>query len=139
MTDTHATAPPLAPSSPRSRTLLIAHSTQVATNTETNRNAGNAILYECVKAIMTIKAESGLRVLAVNILGPWQPPVCCCFFFFAHARRTPVQWARRRRGGVDGDDRRCFHTRGQQAAGEPTNVCARRHPRRRVVPQAASC
>ena len=34
---------------------------QVATNTETNRNAGNAILYECVKAIMTIKAESGLR------------------------------------------------------------------------------
>ena len=42
---------------------------QVATNTETNRNAGNAILYECVKAIMTIKAESGLRVLAVNILG----------------------------------------------------------------------
>mmetsp|Transcript_39519 Transcript_39519/g.53680 ORF Transcript_39519/g.53680 Transcript_39519/m.53680 type:complete len:857 (-) Transcript_39519:307-2877(-) len=42
---------------------------QVATNTETAKNAGNAILYECVKVIMTIEAESGLRVLAVNILG----------------------------------------------------------------------
>jgi len=41
----------------------------VATNTETNRNAGNAILYECVKAIMAIQSESGLKVLAVNILG----------------------------------------------------------------------
>ena len=46
---------------------LILH--QVATNTETNRNAGNAILYECVKAIMTVESESGLKVLAVNILG----------------------------------------------------------------------
>jgi AP-1 complex subunit gamma-1 len=42
---------------------------QVATNTETNRNAGNAILYECVKAIMTVESEPGLKVLAVNILG----------------------------------------------------------------------
>eukprot|EP00633_Aureoumbra_lagunensis_P000943 CAMPEP_0197293268 /NCGR_PEP_ID=MMETSP0890-20130614/27627_1 /TAXON_ID=44058 ORGANISM="Aureoumbra lagunensis, Strain CCMP1510" /NCGR_SAMPLE_ID=MMETSP0890 /ASSEMBLY_ACC=CAM_ASM_000533 /LENGTH=710 /DNA_ID=CAMNT_0042767859 /DNA_START=439 /DNA_END=2571 /DNA_ORIENTATION=- len=42
---------------------------QVATNTETNRNAGNAILYECVRAIMTVEAEAGLRVLAINILG----------------------------------------------------------------------
>jgi AP-1 complex subunit gamma-1 len=42
---------------------------QVATNTETAKNAGNAILYEAVKAIMTIEAEAGLRVLAVNILG----------------------------------------------------------------------
>mmetsp|Transcript_4906 Transcript_4906/g.14539 ORF Transcript_4906/g.14539 Transcript_4906/m.14539 type:complete len:801 (-) Transcript_4906:161-2563(-) len=42
---------------------------QVATNTEANRNAGNAILYECVRAITTVKSETGLKILAVNILG----------------------------------------------------------------------
>uniref|UniRef100_A0A0D9VMC3 AP-1 complex subunit gamma n=1 Tax=Leersia perrieri TaxID=77586 RepID=A0A0D9VMC3_9ORYZ len=42
---------------------------QVATKTESNKNAANAILYECVQTIMGIEATSGLRVLAINILG----------------------------------------------------------------------
>ena len=42
---------------------------QVATGIEGNRNAGNAILYECVQTIMAVEAIGGLRVLAVNILG----------------------------------------------------------------------
>jgi len=42
---------------------------QIAINTEPTKNPGNAILYECVQTIMTIEAEGGLRVLAINILG----------------------------------------------------------------------
>jgi len=42
---------------------------QVATNTESTKSTGNAILYECVMTIMAIEAEDGLRVLAVNLLG----------------------------------------------------------------------
>eukprot|EP00750_Incisomonas_marina_P002075 INCI1202.3.p1 GENE.INCI1202.3~~INCI1202.3.p1 ORF type:complete len:863 (-),score=150.57 INCI1202.3:2782-5370(-) len=42
---------------------------QVATNTETSKSVGHAILYECVLTIMHIEAEAGLRVLAVNLLG----------------------------------------------------------------------
>ncbi|KAL8157124.1 AP-1 complex subunit gamma-2-like [Apium graveolens] len=42
---------------------------QVASKTESNKNAGNAILYECVETIMSIEDNSGLRVLAINILG----------------------------------------------------------------------
>ena len=42
---------------------------QVATHTEGTKNTGNSILYECVLTIMSIEAESGLRVLGINILG----------------------------------------------------------------------
>jgi len=42
---------------------------QVCTNTETTKNAGNSILHETVLTIMDIKSEPALRVLAVNILG----------------------------------------------------------------------
>lgn len=41
----------------------------MATKTESNKNAGNAILYECVATIMSIEDNGGLRVLAINILG----------------------------------------------------------------------
>jgi AP-1 complex subunit gamma-1 len=42
---------------------------QVASQTESVKNAGNAVLYEAVNTIMSVAEESGLRVLAVNILG----------------------------------------------------------------------
>ena len=41
----------------------------MATNTDSLRNAGNAVLYECVQTIMAVESIGGLRVLAVNTLG----------------------------------------------------------------------
>ena len=41
----------------------------MASKTESNKNAGNAIPYECVQTIMSIEENGGLRVLAINILG----------------------------------------------------------------------
>ncbi|CDJ68618.1 gamma-adaptin, putative [Eimeria necatrix] len=45
---------------------LLAH---VATNTDGSKNAGNCVLYECVRAIVSLDTDQGLRVLALNILG----------------------------------------------------------------------
>eukprot|EP01138_Halocafeteria_seosinensis_P008457 gb/GECG01008642.1/.p1 GENE.gb/GECG01008642.1/~~gb/GECG01008642.1/.p1 ORF type:complete len:540 (+),score=52.02 gb/GECG01008642.1/:1-1620(+) len=40
-----------------------------ATNTDSSKSTGHAVLYECVRTIVSVDCESGLRTLAVNLLG----------------------------------------------------------------------
>lgn len=42
---------------------------QIASNTDSSKTVGSSVLYEAVQTIFGIEADSGLRVLGVNILG----------------------------------------------------------------------
>ena len=42
---------------------------QVATNTSSNKNSGNSVLFECVKTIMAIESSPTIKTLGINILG----------------------------------------------------------------------
>lgn len=41
----------------------------ISSNTSGAKNAGNAVLYECVQTIMEIESSSHLKTLGINILG----------------------------------------------------------------------
>lgn len=41
----------------------------VSSSTNTSKNTGNAVLYECVQTIMEIESSSHLKTLGINILG----------------------------------------------------------------------
>ncbi|ODV90395.1 hypothetical protein CANCADRAFT_106214 [Tortispora caseinolytica NRRL Y-17796] len=42
---------------------------QIATNTESSRSMGETVLYECVRTILAVAADSGLRTVGINIFG----------------------------------------------------------------------
>ncbi len=41
---------------------------QLVSNIDSHRNAANTVIYEAVRAIMTIESSHGLRVYGINIL-----------------------------------------------------------------------
>lgn len=52
--------------------MLFGLDVQVATNTDSSKTAGSAVLYETVLTVMDIKSESGLRVRGLrNVFSLW--------------------------------------------------------------------
>src|SRR3984885_11075703 len=60
---------------------------KVATNTDATKNVGNSILYETVLTVLEIEAETGLRVLAIDILGKFLSNRDNNIRYFPHSRQ----------------------------------------------------
>lgn len=77
---------------------------QVATNTDASKNAGCAVLYECVRTIIAVESDDGLRTLAYNILGRFMARENNARFvalaMFLDVVRTDVAVAQRQRTTV---------------------------------------
>ena len=52
---------------------------EIATNTDSTKNVGNSILYETVLAVLKMEADTGLQLMAINILGNSCPIVIITF------------------------------------------------------------